>query len=69
MNIEELREYNKLVIEASKEVAKPYKITTFILASLLAGMIALYFLCPSEIVLDQTFDGSNSFMTTNNQEG
>lgn len=69
MNIEELKEYNRLVIEASKEVSKPWKWTTIILSILLGGMISLYFLCPSEIVVDQTFDGSNSIMTTNNQKG
>lgn len=58
MNIEELKEYNRLVIDASKEVAKPWKWTTFILAFLLAGMVVLYFLCPAEVDL-----------TANNNQG
>ena len=65
MNIEELREYNKLVIEASKEVAKPYKITTFILAGLLAGMMALYFLCPSELYFEAN-ENTKSLIEQNN---
>ena len=69
MNIEELREYNRLVVEASKEVSKPWKWTTIILSLLLGGVISLYFLCPSEFFLDKTFDGTNSIMATNNQKG
>lgn len=69
MNIEELKEYNRLVIDASKEVAKPWKWTTLILAFLLAGMVALYFLCPAEVSVEQNFDGKNSIGTTNNQNG
>ena len=53
MNIEELKEYNKIVIESAKECAKPWKLTTFILAGLLAGMIVLYFLCPENVSVDQ----------------
>lgn len=65
MNIEELKEYNKIVIESAKECAKPWKWTTFILAGLLAGMIVLYFLCPSEISFDAT-NNDNSFVEQNN---
>lgn len=63
MNIEELREYNRLVVEASKEVSKPWKYTTFILSLLLGCMISLYFLCPAEIVIDQDNIGTEN---TNN---
>ena len=67
MTIDELKEYNKLVIDASKEVSKPWKWSTFILTFLLTGMIAFYFLFPAEVSVQQTFDGQHSIGTTNNQ--
>ena len=69
MDIEELREYNLMVIRASKEVSKPYKITTLVLSVLLVLMMCLYFFCPTDVVVEQNFDGKNSILTTNNQEG
>lgn len=63
MNIEELKEYNKIVIESAKECAGPWKWTTFILAGLLAGMIVLYFLCPSEYIVEQ--DNTNAVESMN----
>ena len=52
MDIQDIKEYNKIVIEVAQEVSKPWKYATFILSFLLAGMIALYFLNPVEIDLD-----------------
>lgn len=52
MEIQDIKEYNKIVIEVAREVSKPWKWATFILAFLLAGMIVLYFLNPVEIDLD-----------------
>lgn len=49
---DELAEYNKIIINVSKEVARPWKQATYILALLLLGMIALYFLNPSTVDLD-----------------
>lgn len=49
MTFEELKQYNALVITTAQEVARPWKWATFILAGLLAGMVALYFLCPAEV--------------------
>lgn len=69
MNIEELREYNKLVIDASKEVCRPWKWTTAIISFLLIAMVALYFFCPANVLIEQDFNGENSVGTTNNQKG
>lgn len=52
MTPDEIREYNKIVIEVSECMVKPWKWTTFILAILLFGMIALYFFNPTEIDFD-----------------
>lgn len=65
MTIDELKEYNKLVIDASKEVSKPWKWSTFILTFLLAGMIAFYFLCPSTINLKQDNNFSDKNIVRN----
>lgn len=51
MTPEELKEYNKIVIDVSKEMSNPYKITTIILALLLLCMSVLYFVYPSQIEL------------------
>lgn len=69
MTFEELKEYNKLVIDTAETVAKPWKWATFILAGLLAGMVALYFFCPAEVEVKQDFNGTNSIGTTNYQKG
>ena len=53
MTPEEIKEYNKIVIEVAEKISKPWKWTTFILAVLLAGFVAFHFLCPVEIDLDQ----------------
>lgn len=51
MDIQDIKEYNKIVIEVAREVSRPWKWATFILAGLLAGMIILYFVCPAEVEL------------------
>ena len=67
MNIEEFKEYNKLVIEASREVSRPWKWATIILSLLLLCMVSIYFLCPSEVVVEQS--NNNSIGSSNNNEG
>lgn len=52
MDIQDVKEYNKIVIEVSKEVSKPWKWSTFILSLLLVGMLLLYFFNPSVVDLD-----------------
>lgn len=52
MEIQDIKEYNKIVIEVAREVSLPWKWATFILAFLLSGMIVLYFLNPVEVDLD-----------------
>lgn len=69
MELEELRKYNQLVIDSAKEVAKPWKWATSILAILLGLMVALYFLYPASVDVDQIFNGQKSIGTTNNQKG
>lgn len=49
MTFDEIKQYNTLVISTAKEVARPWKWATLILTGLLAGMVALYFLCPAEV--------------------
>ena len=49
MTFEELKQYNKLVIDTAETVAKPWKWATFILTGLLLAMIILYFTCPAEV--------------------
>lgn len=49
MTFEEIKQYNSIVIETAREIAKPWKWATLILAGLLAGMIILYFTCPAEV--------------------
>ena len=51
MEIQDIKEYNKIVIEVAREVSLPWKWATFILSFLLAGMIILYFVCPAEVQL------------------
>lgn len=63
MEIEELKEYNRLVIDAAKEVSKPWKWTTIILALLLGSLVAFYFLCPANIDVEQ--NNSNSTDSVN----
>lgn len=58
MTPEELFEYNKIAIEVSREIARPWKWATFILAGLLAGMLFLYFFNPVEIDFDA--NGNNN---------
>ena len=52
MDIQEVKEYNKIVIEVSKEMSRPWKWSTIILSLLLGGMIALYFFNPAIVDLD-----------------
>lgn len=74
MKVDEIQKYNKIVVDTAKEIAQGYekalkawKCATFLLMFLLAGMVALYFLCPAEITVEQSFDGQNSIGTKNNQ--
>lgn len=53
MELEELKAYNKLVIDSAKEVAQPWKWATITLAILLSLMVALYFLCPANVDVEQ----------------
>ena len=53
MDIQDIKEYNKIVIDVAKEVSKPWEWSTFILASLLGAMVALYFLNPVNLDVDQ----------------
>ena len=65
MTPEDIREYNKIVIEVSEKMCKPWKWTTFILAGLLTGMMTLYFLNPVEIDLDA--NGNNYSLIKQNR--
>lgn len=69
MTLEELREYNKIVIESAEEVSKPWKWATIILAIILLSMVSLYFFNPTEVVVNQDFNNHDSIGTTNNQKG
>lgn len=69
MTFEEIKQYNKLVIDTANDIAKGWKWATFILGGLLLAMIILYFTCPAEVEVKQKFDGSNSIGTTNYQKG
>ena len=53
MTPQEIREYNKIVIEVAENISKPWKWATFILAGLLAGFVAFHFLCPAEVEVEQ----------------
>lgn len=53
MEIQDIKEYNKIVIEVASEVSKPWKWATFILAVLLAGFVSFHFLCPAEVEIGQ----------------
>lgn len=53
MTPDEIREYNKIVIEVSEKMIKPWKWMTFILSVLLAGFMAFHFLCPAEVEIGQ----------------
>lgn len=63
MTFEELKQYNALVITTAKEVARPWKWATLILAGLLAGMITLYFTCPMQVEFEQ--ENNNSTHSVN----
>lgn len=65
MDIQDIKEYNKIVIEVAREVSKPWKWATFILAGLLAGMMALYFFNP--VVID--FDANDNTESVISQKG
>lgn len=69
MTPEEIREYNKIVIDVSEKMVKPWKWSTIILSVLLAGMVCLYFFKLTVVEVEQNFDGSNSIGTVNNQKG
>lgn len=69
MTFEEIKQYNKLVIDTANDMAKGWKWATLILTGLLAGMIILYFTCPAEVEVKQDFNGTNSIGTTNYQKG
>ena len=60
MDIQDVKEYNKIVIDVAKEVSKPWKWSTFVLSLLLAGMLALYFLNPITFDVDQLNNNSNN---------
>lgn len=64
MTPEEIREYNKIVIEVSEKMVKPWKWSTCILFILLVGMLCLYFFNPTTIDIDQTANDSiNTYNT------
>ena len=63
MTPEEIREYNKIVIDVSEHIATPWKWSTAILALLLAGMLCLYFFNPVSFDVDQT---NNNTSNSNN---
>ena len=53
MTVDEIQKYNKIVVETAREISQGYekalnawKLATFILTFLLAGMISFYFLFP-----------------------
>lgn len=58
MTPEEIKEYNKIVIDVSEKMIKPWKWSTIILGLLLAGMVCLYFFNPVSIDVDQTANDS-----------
>ena len=53
MTPEEIREYNKIVIEVSERMVMPWKWATIIISVLLAGFMAFHFLCPAEVEIEQ----------------
>lgn len=72
MTADEIQKYNKIVVDTAKEIAQGYekalkawKWATFILAFLLIGMIAFYFLCPSNINLNQDNNFSDKNIVRN----
>lgn len=69
VDIQDIKEYNKIVIDVAKEVSKPWKWSTFVLSLLLAGMLALYFLNPSVVDVEQNLNNSRSTNTVNSQKG
>ena len=64
MDIQDVREYNKIVIEVSKEMSRPWKWSTVILSVLLAGMLALYFFNPASIDIEQLANESTNVQNT-----
>ena len=60
VDIQDIKEYNKIVIDVAKEVSKPWKWSTFILSLLLLCMLALYFFNPTTFDLDAN-NNNNSF--------
>lgn len=72
MTVDEIQKYNKIVVDTAKEIAQGYekalkawKWATFILAFLLGGMIVFYFLCPSNINLNQDNNFSDKNIVRN----
>ena len=63
MTPDEIKEYNKIVIDVSERLVKPWKWTTFILSVLLLGFMAFHFLCQEEVVVLQK--NNNSQNSTN----
>ena len=53
MDVKDIKEYNKIVIDVAREVSKPWKWATFIMAFLLAGMLMLYLFNPSTVDIEQ----------------
>lgn len=51
MTFEEIKQYNKLVIDTANDIAKGWKWATFILGGLLLAMIILYFTCPTNVTV------------------
>ena len=56
MTPEEIREYNKIVIDVAEKMIKPWKWATLLLSLLLAGMLCLYFFNPTTV----DFDANNN---------
>lgn len=67
MTFEEIKQYNKLVIDTANDIAKGWKWATLILAGLLAGMIILYFTCPTNVTV--TADKNDMKESVINQKG
>ena len=64
MTPDEIREYNKIVIDVSEKMIRPWKLSTFILFFLLVGMLCLYFFNPTTVDIDQTANDSvNTYNT------
>ena len=61
MDIQDIKEYNKIVIDVAKEVSKPWKWSTIILSLLLLGLVLIFFCNPTTLDLDAN-NNNNSFI-------